>query len=167
MLHCNWIWLRIHKVRLPEVRTKMVWHCGGDAHHCFLLLNPGDILFGFWAPFGAMSSSVILPVEVRISWIVVREFWGSSSSSPSPRSKSSSCSWSIVLVGLRIFYVVDVSRILRLRSPSHFSIALSRFILLSHSSAMIIIRQDVLFKFIKKFINCLWLFSCQVRSGWS
>jgi hypothetical protein len=67
LLHCNWIWLRIHEVWLREVRAKLVRHWGGDAHHCFLLLNPGDILFGFWAPFGAMSSSVILVVEVPIS----------------------------------------------------------------------------------------------------
>jgi hypothetical protein len=44
---------------------------------------------------------------------------------------------------------------------------LSCFISFGHSFAMIIIRQDVLFKFMKKFINCLWLLSCQVRSCWS
>jgi hypothetical protein len=114
-----------------------------------------------------MSSSVILAVEVRISWIVVREFRWSSSSSPSPGCKSSSCAWSIVLVRLRMFHVVDVSRILGLRSPIHFSVALTRFISFSHSSAMIIIRQDVFFKFMKKFINCLWFLSRQVRSCWS
>jgi hypothetical protein len=54
-----------------------------------------------------------------------------------------------------------------LRSPSPFSVALSRFISFNHFSAMIIIRQDIFFKFMKKFINCLWLFSCQMRSCWS
>jgi 3-dehydroquinate dehydratase len=86
---------------LPEVRAKLVRHRGGDAQHCFLLLNPGDVLFGFWAPFGAMSSSMIPPVKVRISWIVVREFRRSSSSSPSPGCKSSSCAWSMLTVKIR------------------------------------------------------------------
>jgi hypothetical protein len=54
-----------------------------------------------------------------------------------------------------------------LGSPSHLSVALSGFISFSHSSAMIIIGQDVFFEFMKKFINCLWLLSCQVRSCWS
>jgi hypothetical protein len=109
-----------------------------------------------------MSSSVILVVEVWISWIVVCEFQGSSSLSPSPGCKSSSCAWSVVLIGLRIFHIVDVSWILGLRSPRHFSIALSCFVSLSYSSAMIIIKQDVLFKFMKKFIDCLGFLSCQV-----
>jgi hypothetical protein len=95
----NLIWLRIHEVWLPEVRAKLVRHRGGDAHHCLLLLNPGNILLCFWAPFGAMSSYVILAVEVRISWILVFEFQGSSSPSPSLGCKSSSCAWSVVLVG--------------------------------------------------------------------
>jgi hypothetical protein len=134
----------------------LVRHWGGDAHHCLLLLNPGNILLGFWAPFGAMSSCIL-----------VCEFRGSSFPSPSPRCKSFSCAWSIVLVGLRIFHIVDVSRQLGLRSPSHFSIALSCFVSFSYSSAMIIIRQDVLFKFMKKFINCLGFLSCQMWSRWS
>jgi hypothetical protein len=54
-----------------------------------------------------------------------------------------------------------------LRSPGNFFVALSRFIPFSHSSAMIIIRQDVIFNFMKKFINCLWLFSCQMWNCWS
>jgi hypothetical protein len=54
-------------VWLLEIWAKLVRHCGCDAQHCFLLLNPGDVVFGFRAPFGAMSSSVILAVEVRIS----------------------------------------------------------------------------------------------------
>jgi hypothetical protein len=40
---------------------------------------------------------------------------------------------------MRIFHIVDVSWILGLRSLSHFSVALSCFISLGHSSAMIII----------------------------
>jgi hypothetical protein len=104
------------------------------------LLNSRDVLLGFWAPFGAMSSSMIVTIEVRVSWVVIRESRGSSSSSPSSGCKSSSCAWSVVLVRLRISHVVDISWILRLRSPSHFSIALSRFISFIHSSVMIIIR---------------------------
>jgi hypothetical protein len=114
-----------------------------------------------------MSSSMVLTIEVRVSWVVIRESQGSSSSSPSLGCKSSSCAWSVVLVMLRIFHVVDASWILRLRSPSHFSVALSRFISFSYSSTMIIIRQDIFFKFMKKFINCLWFLLRQVRSCWS
>jgi hypothetical protein len=47
LLHCNWVWLIIHEVWLPEVRAKLVRHWGGDAHYCLLLLNPGNILLGF------------------------------------------------------------------------------------------------------------------------
>jgi hypothetical protein len=110
-----------------------------------------------------MPSSVILAVEVRISWIVICEFRGSSPPSPSPssRCKSSSCAWSVVLVRMRIFHIVDVSQILGLRSPCHFSIALSCFVSFSYSSAMIVIGQDVLLKFMKKFINCLGFFRVQ------
>jgi hypothetical protein len=123
--------------------------------------------FWFLGTLLSMSSSVILVVEVRTSWIVVHEFQWSSSSFPSPGCKSSSCAWSIVLVRLKIFHVVDVSRILGLRSPSHFSVALSHFISFSHSFVMIIVRQDIFFKFMKKFINCLWFLSRQVQSCWS
>jgi hypothetical protein len=63
---------------------------------------------------------------------------------------------------MRIFHIVDVSQILRLRSPCHFSVALSCFISFSYSSAMFVITQDVLFKFMKKFLNCLGFLSCQV-----
>jgi hypothetical protein len=63
---------------------------------------------------------------------------------------------------LGIFHIIDVSRILGFRSPRHFSIALTFFISLSYSSAMIIIRQDVLFMFMEKFIDCLGFLSCQV-----
>jgi hypothetical protein len=49
------------------------------------------------------------------------------------------------LVRLRIFHIVDISWILGLRSPGHFSVALPGFILFSYSFAMIIIGQDVLF----------------------
>jgi hypothetical protein len=104
-----------------------------------------------------MSSSMILTIEVRVSWVVIRESRRSSSSSPSPGCESSSCAWSTVLVRLRIFHVVDVLWILGLGSPSHLSVALSGFISFGHSSVMIIIRQDVFFKFMKKFIKCLWL----------
>jgi hypothetical protein len=39
--------------------------------------------------------------------------------------------------------------------------------LFSHSFAMIIIRQDVLFQFMKKFFNHLGFLSRQMRSCWS
>jgi hypothetical protein len=62
------------------------------------------------------------------------------------------------LVRLRIFHIVDISWILGLRSPGHFSVALPCFISFSHSFAMIIIRQDVFFQFMKKFLNRLGFF---------
>jgi hypothetical protein len=107
-----------------------------------------------------MTSSVILAVEVWISWVMVCEFRGSSS--PSPGSKGSSSAWSVVLIGLGIFHVIDVSWILELRSPHHFSIALSYFISFGNPSAVIFIRHDVFFKFKKKFINCFRFLSCQM-----
>jgi hypothetical protein len=54
-----------------------------------------------------------------------------------------------------------------LRSPGHFSVALPGFISFSHSFAMIIIRQDVFFQFMKKFFNRLGYLSRQMRSCWS
>jgi hypothetical protein len=119
------------------------------------LLNYRDIILGFWAPLGATSSSMVLTIEVRISCIVISESRGSSPPSSSPRCKSSSCVWSVVLVRLRIFHIVDISQILGLRSPCHFSIALSCFISLRNAFVMIVIGQDVLLKFMKNFINYL------------
>jgi uncharacterized protein YhhL (DUF1145 family) len=55
-----------------------------------------------------MSSSMILAVEVQISWIMICESRESSPPSPSPGCKSSSCAWSVVLVRLWIFHIVDV-----------------------------------------------------------
>jgi hypothetical protein len=71
------------------------------------------------------------------------------------------------LVGLRIFHIVDVSRILGLCPPSHFSVALPCFISFGHSFAMVIIGQDVFFQFMKEFFNRLGFLSCQMRSCWS
>jgi hypothetical protein len=57
---------------------------------------------------------------------------------------------------------------LELRSPHHFSVALFFFISFDNSSAVIFIRHDVFFKFMKKFINCLGFFRVRcVRSCWS
>jgi hypothetical protein len=166
LLHYDWTWLRIHELWLPEAWVNLIWHYGGDTHQCLLLLNSSNILLGFWAPFGAMTTSVILVVKVWIPWVVVCEFRGSSSPSPSPSPspgcKSSSCAWSIVLIGLRIFHVIDVSWILELRSPHHLSVALSCFIPFSDSSSVIVVRHDVLFKLMKKFINCFGFLSCQM-----
>jgi hypothetical protein len=111
-----------------------------------------------------MTSSVILAIEVWVSWVMVREFWGSSSPSPSSGCKASSCAWSVVLIGLGIFHVIDVSWILELRYRRHFSVALSCFISFDNPSAVIFIRHDVFFKFMKKFINYFWFLSCQMRS---
>jgi hypothetical protein len=110
---------------------------------------------------------MIVTIEIRVLWVVIRESRGSSSSSPSPGCESFSCVWSVVLARLRIFYIVDVSWILRLWSPSHFCAALPCFISLNHSFAMIIIGQDVFFQFMKKFFNCLGFLSRQMRSCWS
>jgi hypothetical protein len=131
LLNCDRIWLRIHELWLPEAWAKFICHCGGNTHHGSLLLNSSNVLLGFWAPFGAMTSSVILAVEVWISWVMVSEFQGSSSPSlspspsPSPGCKASSCALSVVLSGLWIFHVIDVLLILELRSPRHLSVALS------------------------------------------
>jgi hypothetical protein len=108
---------------------------------------------------------MILTIEVRVFWVMIRESRGSSS--PSPGCESSSCAWSAVLVRLRIFHIVNVSWILGLWSPSHFSASLPCFISLGHSFAMIIIGQDVFFKFMKKIFNYLRFLSCQMRSCWS
>jgi hypothetical protein len=109
---------------------------------------------------------MVLTVEVRVFWVVVRESRGSYSSSSSPRCESSFCAWPAVLVRLRVFHVVDVSWILELWSPSHFPVALSRFISFGHSFAMIIIRQNVFFKFVKEFFDCLGFLSREMRSCW-
>jgi hypothetical protein len=169
LLHCDWTWLRIDELWLPEAWAKLIWHFGGNTHHGFLLLNSSNVLLGFWVPFGAMTSSVILVVKVWISWVMVCELRGSSSSSPSSGCKVSSCAWSFVLIGLGIFHVIDVSWVLELRYPDHFSVALSCFISFSNSSPMIIVGHDVFFKFTKKFINCFGFLSCEMRScrSWS
>jgi hypothetical protein len=117
------------------------------------------VFLGFWAHLSDVSSPMILAIEVRVFWVVIRESRGSSSSSPSSGCEPSSCVGSVVLVRLRIFHIVDISWILGLRSPSHFSVALPSFISFSHSFAMIIIRQDVLFQFMKKFFNRLGFLS--------
>jgi hypothetical protein len=168
-LHCDWIWLRIHELRLPEAWVKLIWHCGGNTHHGFLLLNSSNVFLGFWAPFSAMTSSVILAVEVWISWVMVREFRGSSSPFPSPGRETPSCAWFVVLIRLGIFHVIDVSWILELRSPRHFPVTLSCFVSFGNPSVMIFIRHDVFFKFMEKFINCFGLLSRQMRScrSWS
>jgi hypothetical protein len=55
---------------------------------------------------------------------------------------------------------------LELWSPGRFSVALSRFISFCHSFAMIIIRQNVFFKFVKEFLNCPGFLSREMRSCW-
>jgi hypothetical protein len=51
---------------------------------------------------------------------------------------------------------------LELRCPRHPSIALSCFISFHNPSTVIFIRHDVLFKFMKKFIDCFGFLSCQM-----
>jgi hypothetical protein len=48
-----------------------------------------------------------------------------------------------------------------------FLCSLSCFISFNNSSAVIVVGHDVLFKFMKKFINCFGFLSCQMRSCWS
>jgi hypothetical protein len=107
---------------------------------------------------------MIMEIEVRDFWVVIRESRGSSSSSPSSGCEPSSCTRSVVLVRLRILHIVDISWILGLRSPGHFSVALPGFISFSHSFVMIIIRQDILFQFMKKFFNRLGFLSRHMLS---
>jgi hypothetical protein len=113
-----------------------------------------------------MPSSMILTIEVRVFGVVIRESRGSSSPSPTFRRESTSCGWPVALVRLRIFHVVDVSWILELWSPCRFSIALSRFVSFGDPFAMIIIRQNIFFKFVKEFFNCLGFLSREMRSCW-
>jgi hypothetical protein len=67
---------------------------------------------------------------------------------------------------LGIFHVVDVSWILELWSLGCFSVALPRFISFGDSFAMIVIKQNIFFKFVKEFFNCLGFLSREMRSCW-
>jgi hypothetical protein len=67
------------------------------------------------------------------------------------------------LIGLRIFHIVDVPRILESRSPRHFSITLSCFISFNNSFAVIVIRQNVLFKFMESSSIVLGFFLSNVK----
>jgi hypothetical protein len=116
LLNRDWAWLRTYELWLPEVWTELVRHRRDNAHHNFLLLNSCYVLFRFWARFGAMTPAMISAVEVWISWIMVLYFLGSSSPSSPPRHKTSSCVWSVVLIELGVFYIIDVSWSLKLRS---------------------------------------------------
>jgi hypothetical protein len=151
--------LRTHELWLPKVWTKLVRQHRRNAHHSFLLLDFCYVLFGFWAHFGAMAPTMISAVEVWISWIMVLHFWWSSSPSSSSQRKISSCAWSVVLVELRVFNIVDVWWSLELRSPCCSSIASSCLVSLSNSLLMIFIRLDVLFQFFEKFLNGPWFFT--------
>jgi hypothetical protein len=97
---------------------------------------------------------------------MIRESQGSSSSSPSSGRKPSSGAWPAALVSLWIFDIVDISWILGLCSPGHFSVALPCFVSFGYSPAMIIIGQDVFLQFTKKFLNRLGFLSSQMRSCW-
>jgi hypothetical protein len=55
---------------------------------------------------------------------------------------------------LRVSDVVDVSRMLRWCPPGSISVALSSLVSLSHPLAVVVIRQNVLLQFLKKFLNC-------------
>jgi hypothetical protein len=54
----------------------------------------------FWAPFGAVAPPMILAIEVRIFWVVVRESWGSSASPPSFGIEPSPGAWPVALFRL-------------------------------------------------------------------
>jgi hypothetical protein len=161
LLHCDWTWLRIHELWLPKAWAKLIWHWGGNTHHGFLLLNSGNVHLGFWAPFDAITSSVIIAVGYGL--------WASRVLFPFP------FPWvQIFLLCLDYcsdwtgnFHIIDISWILELRSPCHFSVALSCFISFNDSSAVIFVRHGVFFKFMKKFINYFGFLSCQMRSCWS
>jgi hypothetical protein len=91
---------------------------------------------------------------------MIRESRGSSS--PSSGREPSSSAGSAVLVRLWIFHIVDISWILGLCSPGHFSVALPGFVSFGYSLAMIIIGQDVFFQFMKKFLNRFGFLSGQM-----
>jgi hypothetical protein len=107
---------------------------------------------------------MIRTIEVWVFRVMIRDPWGSSSSSPSSGREPSSGAWCAVLVRLWIFDIVNISWILGLCSPGHFSIALPVFVSFGYSLAMIIIRQDVFLQFMKKFLNRLGFLSSQMRS---
>jgi hypothetical protein len=109
---------------------------------------------------------MILAIEVRIFWVVVRESGGSSASPPSSGIESSPDAWPVALLWLRVSDVVDVSRMLGWCPPGHISVALSCLVSLSYPLAVVVIRQNVLLQFSKKFLNCLGLLSCEVGSCW-
>jgi hypothetical protein len=109
---------------------------------------------------------MILAIEVRIFWVVVRESWGSSASPPSSGIESSPGAWPINLFWLRVSDVVDVSRMLGWCPPGHVSVALSCLVSLSYPLAVVIIRQNVLLQFVKKFLNRLGFLSREMGSCW-
>jgi hypothetical protein len=102
----------------------------------------------------------------RIFWVMVRESRGSSSSPPSSGIGPSPGAWPVALFRLWISDVVDISWMLGWCSPCHLSVALSCLVPLGYSLAMVIIRQNVLFQFAKKFFNRLVFLSCEMRSCW-
>jgi hypothetical protein len=109
---------------------------------------------------------MILAIEVRIFRVMVRESRGSSSSPPSSVIESSPGAWPVALFRLWVSDVVDISRVLGRCPPCHFSVALSCLVPLGYSLAVVIIGQDVLFQFAKKFFNRLGFLSCEMRSCW-
>jgi hypothetical protein len=50
-------------MRLPEILTKLVWHCGRNRHHRFLLQDPCHVLFSFRAGFGTVTPSMISAIK--------------------------------------------------------------------------------------------------------
>jgi hypothetical protein len=113
-----------------------------------------------------MAPPMILAIEVRIFWVMVRESRGSSSSPPGSGIEPSPGAWPVALFRLWISDIVDISRMLGLYSPCHLSVALSCLVPLGYSLAMVIIRQDVFFQFTKKFLNRLGFLSSEMRSCW-
>jgi hypothetical protein len=87
------------------------------------LLNSCHVLLCFRAPFGVVAPPMILAIEVRIFWVVVRESWGSSASPPSSGIESSPGAWPVALFWLRVSDVVNVSQMLGWCPPCHVSVA--------------------------------------------
>jgi hypothetical protein len=70
------------------------------------------------------------------------------------------------LLWLGVSNAVDISWMLGWCPPGHISVALSSLVSLSYPLAVVVIRQNVLFQFSKKFLNCFELLSREMGSCW-
>jgi hypothetical protein len=67
---------------------------------------------------------------------------------------------------LRVSDVVNVSQMLGSCPPCHISVALSCLVSLSYPLAVVVIKQNVLLQFAKKFLNRLGFLSREMGSCW-